>query len=966
MATRQTNPVLRHIRELASESRLTRLTDRQLLERFTAHADHAAFEALVRRHGPMVLRVCRSVLRDEHAADDAFQATFLVLARKAASLRRQEMLASWLYGVAHRVAARARVEAAKRLNREARAEVRTARDPAAELSTREVCAALEEELGRLPERYRTPFYLCHVEGRTRDQAARQLGCSVRTLQRLLERGRGLLQARLSGRGVSLPAALLAATLAHGQGSAALPAALLEAALTVARAAATGAAVPVKVAALAKGVLRRMAATRLKVFAVLALVAATAGAALVAQPGSTPEGLERSAESSLARSAQPQPATDLYGDPLPPGARLRLGSLRLRAGGPIFALRFTPDGKGLFSGAFTQTARLWDTDSGKELRRFDVPQQSGETRPNNLSSLALSRNGRTLAGGTTAGSVYLWEAATGQLLRTLAGGRERILAVALTPDGKLLASAARPSGQPAEIILWDTRAGKEVRRLKDSTDEIDVLAFAPGGKVLASGGADKAVRLWDVATGQPLRVLRGLEKRAGSLAFSPDGKTLAASSSYNSVRLWEVSTGAERPLRDQTGRPYGGVAFSPDGKVLAAGGSADIFLWDAHTGAALPRVLEKGDVRCLAFADRGGALCLARGYADGTVRLWDLPASAALLRLPAGAPPVGRPRLALGHQSGIYAVAVAPGGKVIATGGDDATVRLWDAGTGKELHRWHGHTRGVSELYYSRDGKLLISTGHDGQVLLREAATGKAVRRLVGRCVALSPDGKLMATATNDQAAIIQLWDLATGQERRRLLGHKAGVNRLTFSPDGKTLASGGIGVFDAPKIDNEESEVHPLRLWDVATGKLRFRFGDPHEHISNLAFTPDGKTLISGGASRGAGERAPVRLWETATGRERDRLLDRGTIIWSLALAPDGRTLAVGSYDGPAPLWDLPTRQEIRTLGGHRGWVTAVAFSPDGRTLVTGSWDTTALVWDVADLVGRRRLPKIDREPHGR
>src|SRR5262245_32392613 len=255
MATRQANPVLQHIRGLTTGGALSRLADRELLERFTAGRDQDAFEAMVRRHGPLVLRVCRSVLRDEHAADDAFQATFLVLARKAGSLRRQELLGNWLYGVAHRVAARARVEAAKRLNREARAEPRTAPDPAAELSAREVCAALEEEMSRLPEKYRAPFYLCHVEGKTRDQAARQLGCSLRTLQRLLERGRGLLQARLSRRGVSLTAALLAATLTHGQAPAAVPTALLTATLTAALATTTGAAVPCKAAALAEGVLR---------------------------------------------------------------------------------------------------------------------------------------------------------------------------------------------------------------------------------------------------------------------------------------------------------------------------------------------------------------------------------------------------------------------------------------------------------------------------------------------------------------------------------------------------------------------------------------------------------------------------------------------------------------------------------------------------------------------------------------
>jgi RNA polymerase sigma factor (sigma-70 family) len=968
MATRQANPVLKHIRTLAGEGSLARLTDRQLLERFTAHSDQAAFEAMVRRHGPLVLRVCRSELRDEYAADDAFQATFLVLARKAGSLRRQELLGSWLYGVAHRVAARARVETAKRLNREARAETHTVPDPAAELSARELCAALEEEMSRLPEKYRAPFYLCHVEGRTRDQAARQMGCSVRTLQRLLERGRGLLQARLSRRGVSLSAALLAATLSHGQTPAAVPTTLLTATLVAARAALTGGVVPVKAAALAGGVLRHMAATRLKILAVLALMAVSAGAGLMARSEQPPRPPAPPAKSPDAPAVQPRTGTDLYGDPLPPGALLRLGSLRLRTGAPVFAVLPTPDGKGIYSGSWVPYVPLWDVDSGKEVRRFELPQEPGAQYPCVPSALALSADGRTLAVATRQGTVHLWDTATAKSPRTLTGPAAPVLAVTFAPDGHTLAAAVSPPGKPAEILLWDTASGKERRRWQTRQQEVRYLAAAPDSNLLATAGESATVQLWDATTGKPLHALDGHDKFVWVIAFAPDGKRLAAVGNDETVRLWDVATEKLLHKFDARGAGVRAVAFSPDGRVLAAAGSPrSLLLWDAASGKQLTAVAGlREEVRSLAFIPRDKGLRLATGNGAGTVEILDLPDSATLRRSAAERALPVTPLHVRGHRSGVYATAVSPDGKVIATGSQDCTIRLWDAATGKELRRLEGHRDWIGDLCFSPDGKYLASGGNDGRIFVREAATGKVVRRLEGRCVTFSPDGCLLATATMTQNPAIQIWDFATGRELRRLHGHKAAIFHLAFSPDGKRLASCGMGVLRGLRAGNEEMEVNTMRLWDVASGKLLFQFGDPREYIHALAFTADGKTLISGGDPRGEKDPLSIRLWETATGKERGRLPGHRDRVWSLALSPDGNVLASGSSDGTVRLWDLHTRKEIRRLQGHRGWVTAVAFGQGGRTLVSGSWDTTALVWDVADLVGRGRRPKIDPVPGGR
>src|SRR5262245_39212768 len=222
MTARNLRVALGRLRRLAATPGGADPTDRQLLQRFAASRDEDAFEALLLRHGPLVLGVCRRVLGQEQDAEDAFQATFLVLARKAATTRWQDSVAHWLYEVAHRLASEARVRSARRRAREGRAaQVRKEREmPRPDLQ--QVGAVLEEELRNLPPGYREPLLLCSWQGLTRDQAARRLGVPLRTLDRRLARGRVLLRGRLERRGLALPAALLAVGLSQGAGTAQVP------------------------------------------------------------------------------------------------------------------------------------------------------------------------------------------------------------------------------------------------------------------------------------------------------------------------------------------------------------------------------------------------------------------------------------------------------------------------------------------------------------------------------------------------------------------------------------------------------------------------------------------------------------------------------------------------------------------------------------------------------------------------
>jgi cyanophycinase len=259
-------------------------TDGQLLDHFTATGDEAAFEVLVRRHGPLVLSVCRGVLGHAHDAEDAFQATFLVLVKRARAVRRAESLRSWLYGVARRVAIRARTAAAKRTQSERQHPAMTLPDPAAECARQEQCRMLHEEIARLPERYRLPVLLCCLEGKSRPEAARELGWSEGAVKGRLERGRQRLHARLSRRGLALPAALAAVGLARGAVPACVPrtlvAATTRAAARLAAGPTAGGPISTRVTNLIEGELTAMGTTKLRaivyVLFLLAVAAFSAG------------------------------------------------------------------------------------------------------------------------------------------------------------------------------------------------------------------------------------------------------------------------------------------------------------------------------------------------------------------------------------------------------------------------------------------------------------------------------------------------------------------------------------------------------------------------------------------------------------------------------------------------------------------------------------------------------------------
>ena len=346
MATRGMDSVFQHLRRLALLQAGTGVTDGQLLESFVTNHDSAAFEALVRRHGPMVQGVCLRVLRNQHDAEDAFQATFLVLAHKAARVIPREMVGNWLYGVAHTTALRAKAKAAKRLRRERQvANMRETNDAGAG-QWDDLQVLLDEELTKLPDKYRLPIVLCDLEGRSRREVARQLKIPEGTLSSRLTTARRTLAKRLARRGLALSSAAMAALLTQNASSAyvgpALVAGTVKAAalLTAGQAVATSV-VSVLVIALKEGVLKAMLISKLKTAVSLLVVVAGVGlgGGLVAQRTGSAEGPQRLSGKSETADEVKQPATLAQAElPKPAGS----GHILYGCDGKLYLM--DPDGK----------------------------------------------------------------------------------------------------------------------------------------------------------------------------------------------------------------------------------------------------------------------------------------------------------------------------------------------------------------------------------------------------------------------------------------------------------------------------------------------------------------------------------------------------------------------------------------------------------------------------------------------
>lgn len=635
-----------------------------------------------------------------------------------------------------------------------------------------------------------------------------------------------------------------------------------------------------------------------------------------------------------------PRCDAYGDPLPAGAVARLGTTRFRipdgvreiAAGPdthVWAavsnggngyffdpatgrelrrftgksmsadqLAFSPDGRALALAGYGGV-RVLDTVTGAELFRHDKA-------PNRSGLLSLSAGGTVLAQGTESNrdSIQVWDLATKKSLGPFKVLQTDRLHAVLSTDGRLLATWGyySPSGRgdpnadaDHTVQLWSVAEGKEVHRFK-ADRSVRQAGFAPDGKALVVA-SEQSLFLWGTANGQLLRRFAGRQGTGTALAFSRDGQTVFAATERGVVQGWDVATGRRLGVYEGPTCRLRGLVPAEDGRLFAWGERGQtIFLWDVQGEKVLtPTGGHNTVASALAFLDDGRRL--ASASADGEARVWDPTRGKELRRFLF---PDEEMYVRRGNR--LDSLAFSPGGTYLAAIGSPLQTCLVEFRTGREVCSVPATGWGSGALTFSADGSVILTTGQDGSVMAWSATTGQELWRLSGvqvenKCLALSPDGKIVAAA---------------GADPRQ---------------------QGG--------------QPYALRTWALTGGKVQLQL-PLQEALRALAFSPDG-TLLAGLNSSG-----PAICWKSPTGEEVRRLTgppDR-YFISPLFFSPDGRLAAAGGRGTKVPagfglVWEVATGTVRHTLDGHRQAVMSLAFSPDGRKLATGSLDTTILIWDL-------------------
>ncbi|KAJ5500513.1 hypothetical protein N7453_009564, partial [Penicillium expansum] len=587
------------------------------------------------------------------------------------------------------------------------------------------------------------------------------------------------------------------------------------------------------------------------------------------------------------------------------------------------LAFTHDSTRIASGSNFEAVRLWNVAMRAKLWKY-------EGAMDKVSSVAISPDGMTLAAGSDDWTVMAWEIETRRLLYSLKAHSGWVNSVVFSPDSKLLASGS----MDATVALWNAETGQLVKRIHNQLSCVNSAAFSPDGSLIATGSLDNAVRLWDIfsKTEEPRMILDGHSGCINCVRFSGDGRRIVTGSDDMTIKIWDAVTGAECGTLKGHTKKVMAVAFSVDACLIASGSEdKTVRIWDANDSNTIQvlRVHTSG-INSVIFSPNNKVL--ASSSFDDKVHLWDTVTWAPLGELedfeedlnsgalatqwpnvPAWGESLQSPRKFEGHSQKVTCVLFSSDSEWLASGSEDATIKLWQKGEG--YRQLEGHSDGIKHLIFSPDNRLLASASSDKTVRLWETRTGMASHTLEGHStgvtlILFSSNGRLLASCSD---ATTRLWNPKAGIELRSLEGHSAAVNGLAFSPDNGFIASCSIDT--------------TILLWDLGVNSEPLAFRGHSGPVESIAFSSDGALLVS------CSEDTTIRLWKMSGAT--CIIIDGNTLpISRVAFSPDSQLVVSCTIDGTISLWDTKTKS---AQGSFQAGVMIrrVSFSHCGRYVET-------------------------------
>jgi WD40 repeat protein/serine/threonine protein kinase len=591
------------------------------------------------------------------------------------------------------------------------------------------------------------------------------------------------------------------------------------------------------------------------------------------------------------------------------------------------------------------------------------------------AVTYAPDGKLLATGCQDGSAVLWDAVSGQRVRTLTGHAGAVAAVQFSPDGKWLATATEPL---AQVKLWDVATGQEVA---SANEGLRLAAFTPDGQHLVVA-QDRGLKVLTVPTLRPLWS-QPAQPQPHSLTLSPDGKTVLVGNEAGQVQGWDVTTGKrQRTLAAHTGWVFA-LAVSPDGRWLASGGGEKTAkLWEVSTGRLHATLTgHSSAVRGIAFTPDGKHLVTVSG--DRTIKLWDTTTQKEVQTL-------------RGHEDRIRAVAFAPDGRQFATASDDRTVRLWDVQAALTTDVLRGHTARIFSLALAPDGQTLASVGSDAKGKLWDLTTRRARASFAGHTgemygVRFAPDGQELATASQDRT--VRQWRTTTGAPVGLLKGESMYPPKLFFRAGNQlslflmrpaasaivdfatnqTLVTFGQHAGPARRFDitldgrwaatmSDDS----VKVWDGRTGQEWFSFPVPGARVHWIGFNASGTRLLV------KHEPSTVQIWEVTNRKRLSPFTTKTEDHWFLTLAPNEQLFVLAGESVPASVWDVARQKERIRLPSALPNPVTNTYSRDGRWLLLGGsrgevqlWETET--WQLRHTwqVGTEKIYHLEMAPDG-